>query len=167
VSEVRARRVPHERRVACAESLLRERNGAAERGWPTQEWLRRREALARSAAGGDSLAVESLLLVRREWLRAARPDAVPDAELALYGEDTFSPLLFVELCESARLWGYTCPFVRPEYRADHMFPKALGGPTESRNRLTLCEWHNTAKSMDVHIFPFEEGTPAWVSDLLS
>jgi hypothetical protein len=54
----------------------------------------------------------------------------------------------------------------PARSCDHLFPRALGGPTDARNRLTLCDWHNTAKSMDVHIFPWEEGLPPWVLDVL-
>ena len=84
----------------------------------------------------------------------------------MYGEDTFDPLRFSEPCESARLWGYPCPFEGAQSAADHLYPKSLGGPTVAENRLTLCRWHNTAKSMDVHIFPWEEGVLVWVPRIL-
>ncbi len=164
---------PYARRVACAEALLRARAAASGRGWSSAEWRRRADDLltsSRSAdAGGlntDATAVEGLLLVGREWLAALRHPEHPTVQRIVYGDDTFDPLAYSEPCESARLWGYACPFGEMPIRADHLFPRALGGPTDSRNRLTLCHWHNTAKSMDIHIFPFEEGLPAWVVDVL-
>jgi hypothetical protein len=158
---------PFGRRVDCAEALLRERHQASVRGWTAAEWVSRQDRFARSSEdNGDKRTVEGLLLIGREWLRGLNHTQIATLELSAYGENTFDPLLFTEACESPRLWGYDCPFADAPKAADHLFPKSLGGPTDTANRLTLCQWHNTAKSMDVHIFPWEEGVPDWVPSLL-
>lgn len=95
-------------------------------------------------------------------MRSIGHPEVERLELRVYGKDTFEGLEFSEPCQSDRLWGYECPFADALFAADHLYPKSLGGVTDARNRLTLCQWHNTAKSMDVHDFPWEHGTPEWV-----
>lgn len=154
--------------MGCAEALLRERHAAFTRRWPAEEWTNRKESLLSSLAGEieDAQTVEGLVLVGREWLRGLAHPEIATLEKTAYGGDTFDPLVFSEECQSDRLWGYECPFRGSEFAADHLFPRSLGGPTDARNRLNLCRWHNTAKSMDVHVFPWEEGIPDWVPQLL-
>jgi hypothetical protein len=160
---------PHELRFACAEALLRERHAAADRGWPAVEWSKRTNAFLSQAGGksAESLAIEGLLLVGPEWLSALSEAKKKAVRRQVYGNPTFDPILYDGVCESLRLWGYQCPFVTAAMAADHLFPRALGGITDPRNRLTLCTWHNTAKSMDVHVFPWEEGVPQWVPQTIS
>lgn len=112
------------------------------------------------------LTVEGFTLIGREWLQALGNPEVQTIERSVYGNKTFETLAFSEPCGARRLWGYACPFERAEIAADHLFPRSLGGPTDPRNRLTLCRWHNTAKSMDIHIYPWEEGIPEWLPQLL-
>jgi hypothetical protein len=78
-----------------------------------------------------------------------------------------APLLEGAPCEAERIWGYRCDLPLEYARQqDHLFPYALGGPTEARNRLTLCSWHNQVKFVDIHLFPWEEGEPLWLDPLL-
>jgi hypothetical protein len=100
--------------------------------------------------------------VSREWIEALQHPQQDTLETQIYGDRTFEPLQYHDACQAKRLWGYECPFVREPSAADHLYPHSLGGPTIAENRLTLCRWHNTAKSMDIHDFPFEEGLPSWV-----
>jgi len=71
-------------------------------------------------------------------------------------------------CYSEVIWGYECPIVDTEAGvvADHIFPYALGGVTQSTNRITLCRWHNSIKTCDIHFFPWERGEPPWVAEAL-
>lgn len=70
-------------------------------------------------------------------------------------------------CQSDRFWGYTCPLGTDSLvSADHVFPYSLGGITEAPNLLWLCDAHNRLKGGDVHVFPWELGTPSWVPPTL-
>jgi hypothetical protein len=158
--------LPFEMRVAAARELLERREQAASHGWRPEEWRERARRLVLSSTdrGDLEVMVEALTLVGREWLRAS--PSPPEAEVAVYGDRTFVPILAPGRCQSGRLWGYTCPFVEGAPSYDHLFPAALGGPTEASNLLVLCERHNLMKSMDVHVFPWEEGLPSWVDRVL-
>lgn len=72
-----------------------------------------------------------------------------------------------DACEAQIIWGYPCPLPAslPRHQ-DHMFPYGLGGPTVVTNRLTLCSVHNQVKAFDVHLYPWENGAPAWLADTL-
>ena len=58
-------------------------------------------------------------------------------------------------CESELLWGYACPLNSPQIEQDHLFPYSLGGPTNHKNRIVLCRYHNMVKAADVHRLPWE------------
>lgn len=158
--------LPFAMRVAAARELLERRERAASRGWESHEWRERtRRLLLSSSDRGDvEVMVEALTLVGREWLDASHSSL--EAGVAVYGDRTFMPILAPGPCQSGRLWGYACPFVDGAPSYDHLFPAALGGPTEASNLLVLCERHNLMKSMDVHVFPWEEGLPPWVDRVL-
>lgn len=70
-------------------------------------------------------------------------------------------------CDALRFWGYECN-VRAEkdVTSDHVFPYSLGGPTVSTNKRFLCGVHNLMKGGDVHLFPWEEGEPEWLDQLV-
>lgn len=65
-------------------------------------------------------------------------------------------------CQASLVWGYDCPFDFEEFQADHLFPFAFGGPTVTENKVWLCPTHNSVKSADVHLFPWEAAQPAWL-----
>jgi hypothetical protein len=67
-------------------------------------------------------------------------------------------------CGASHIWGYQCS--RNDLAADHVFPYSLGGPTTSTNKLLLCTRHNTAKSSDIHFYPWEQGEPPWLESTL-
>lgn len=70
-------------------------------------------------------------------------------------------------CGSSVFWGYRCVMTGDSApAADHIFPFAYGGPTEPSNKLYLCAEHNRLKGCDVHLFPWNEGEPAWLSLVL-
>jgi hypothetical protein len=88
------------------------------------------------------------------------------------GKRSFSsePSLSTFKCESRRIWGYECTVSIREYgriEADHVFPYALGGPTIGGNKVHLCRLHNSSKGNDFHLFPWEQGTPKWLPDIIS
>lgn len=68
-------------------------------------------------------------------------------------------------CSSFALWGYDCEMELP-LAADHLFPWALGGPTDARNKIFLCRCHNGVKGSDVHLYPWELGEPVWLREVL-
>jgi hypothetical protein len=68
-------------------------------------------------------------------------------------------------CDAPTFWGMECAFGYPPV-ADHVFPYSLGGPTVGGNRAVLCQIHNQMKSNDLHVFPWERPTPAWVPDTI-
>jgi hypothetical protein len=70
-------------------------------------------------------------------------------------------------CVSERFWGYDC-FLRKgsTCESDHVFPYSYGGPTVPGNKKFLCKEHNKFKSNDVHLYPWEEPEPNWLSELI-
>jgi hypothetical protein len=71
------------------------------------------------------------------------------------------------LCASELIWGYKCSrSLGKEVQADHLFPYSLGGQTVASNKVYLCSLHNQMKSNDIHIFPWENGEPVWLSNCL-
>lgn len=86
-------------------------------------------------------------------------------------EDPRGPRRFPETndslpCRAVRIWGYECDLESQRTQRDHVFPFSAGGPTEARNLIPLCRWHNQVKGSDVHVFPWTEGIPAWMHDHL-
>lgn len=70
-------------------------------------------------------------------------------------------------CGSSRIWGYECErALTSGLAADHLFPFSFGGPTLASNKLYLCARHNMCKAGDVHLFPWEEGEPPWLVEVL-
>jgi hypothetical protein len=67
-------------------------------------------------------------------------------------------------CASDQVWGYACQCREDDQllRADHLFPYALGGPTEAANKVYLCRFHNDLKGCDIHCYPWERGEPSWL-----
>ena len=68
-------------------------------------------------------------------------------------------------CMSWKMWGYKCPFHSPVLEADHLFPYSLGGPTDPRNLVLLCKYHNRVKAADIHLYPWEGGCSPWVVEM--
>ena len=62
-------------------------------------------------------------------------------------------------CESRVIWGYDCLLKEERLEHDHLFPYALGGPTHSLNRITLCRFHNMVKGNDIHQYPWHTVIP--------
>lgn len=71
----------------------------------------------------------------------------------------------VTRCRADVYWGYECT-LGEDVQFDHVFPYAFGGPTSSDNRLPLCAVHNACKGHDVHLYPWPDTAPAWLSDQL-
>jgi hypothetical protein len=78
----------------------------------------------------------------------------------------FKPQVAEGGCAAKLLWGYSCPLEGTNLQVDHEFPYSLGGPTDPRNRLILCDMHNRLKSSDLHVYPWEKGEPKWLRDIL-
>lgn len=53
-----------------------------------------------------------------------------------------------------------------EFHNDHIWPKKLGGLTDSRNRTVLCAFCNKLKSYNPSFWGWSDPIPEWVSDLL-
>lgn len=71
-------------------------------------------------------------------------------------------------CRADVIWGYACPGIwAPGLTADHLFPWGFGGPTVGDNLLPLCSLHNSLKSADIHLFPWESGQPLWLEATLA
>ncbi len=150
-------------RFSAAEAYLAELAAANDARWSAELWFTRYETLTGEGPGNDPAALgRALALVNPKW---TEPHLSPLGREALYGKPSFDRADGQPECESNLLWGYTCPFTRAARHSDHLFPASLGGPTFDANRLTLCAWHNTAKSCDVHLFPWEFGIPPWFSGL--
>jgi 5-methylcytosine-specific restriction endonuclease McrA len=77
-------------------------------------------------------------------------------------------LLTGSKCRAVNIWGYECPFSTEVcLQADHIFPYAYGGPTESANKLYLCSEHNRLKGCDLHYFDWEQSRIVWLTQLLA
>lgn len=112
---------------------------------------------------GELSLVAALSLAHPRW----RPPQISQEEIQGQRRFEAAPLLEGAPCEAERIWGYSCALARTDPRQqDHLFPYGMGGPTEARNRLTLCALHNQAKFVDVHLFPWEEGEPEWLGPQL-
>lgn len=70
-------------------------------------------------------------------------------------------------CRADIIWGYKCPLPEQTIEADHMFPRALGGPATGTNQVWLCRLHNQWKSCDLLAFPWEFGEPEWLSEQIA
>ena len=137
-------------RIAEAERylLLLERNCGS-------EWLLLRDdALARS-----DLALALSLIHPEVWNQNAHPRNVqgPRAFMTnnMYG---------TRMCDAKRYWGVECT-VDTEIdgvAADHSWPYGLGGPTTTGNIRWLCTRHNQMKSVDIHLYPWEQEWPEWL-----
>ena len=130
-------------------------------------------ALHNAAGLGWSARYEQFLEAKSslpEGLALAHPSWLPSgaSRSNIYGPELFETSTAVHRvgCESARLWLYECPFVASGLQGDHVFPRSLGGPTLAANLLSLCPLHNRLKGPDVHLYPWEEGEPSWLRDLL-
>ena len=85
------------------------------------------------------------------------------------GKRKFEPEIFTSAtrCQSKLLWGYDCKVQYSiKFQSDHLWPYALGGATVSENKKILCEIHNSFKTSDIHLFPWEEGLPSWYSQII-
>jgi hypothetical protein len=100
-----------------------------------------------------------LMLVHPRWHaldRSSALDLLP-----------FSRALRGDVCQSEKLWGYSCPLTDRSIEADHMFPKSLGGPRNGSNQVWLCSDHNLWKGQDLFNFPWENGEPQWLHQQLN
>lgn len=74
----------------------------------------------------------------------------------------------LEACQSNVIWGYECTNANgTKPHADHLFPYGLGGITDSRNQIYLCDRHNFAKGSDFHLYPWERGQQSWVAEIIN
>jgi hypothetical protein len=134
-------------------------------------WAAAREYVGRLAAAHDFLweraygeyrggrlsLPTAMLLLHPMWL----PHEV--SQTTAQGPSTFPTAApFPDPCMGHLLWGYACPFDSPAIHGDHVWPYWAGGPTVGPNRLSLCERHNSMKSGDVHLYPWELGEPHWL-----
>ena len=74
----------------------------------------------------------------------------------------------IRKCRSLELWGYSCPYTDSKIHIDHTFPWSKGGVTHFQNAMYLCDEHNRAKSIDVHLIPWENfrKNNAWIEESL-
>jgi hypothetical protein len=105
-----------------------------------------------------------LALIHKDYWSCVSP---PGGVITVLGPTSFEGISPVRTCESQRVFGYRCPRIEPTLHQDHLFPRSLGGPTVGTNRITLCDLHNYYKGMDIHFFPWEDGTPSWLEGLLT
>lgn len=108
---------------------------------------------------GELELVESLSLLHSHWWPS------PDME-EIQGKRLFEAAFqrYSGSCEATIVWGYGCDLPLADGgEFDHLFPYAYGGPTIAANRIRLCRWHNGAKGSDVHLYPWEQGEPAWLA----
>jgi hypothetical protein len=79
------------------------------------------------------------------------------------GNATFKANPEVARCHSEIFWGYDCPITNTKTHIDHIFPWSRGGMTHSSNSIYLCELHNSLKSSDIHVYPWEKSLGAiWI-----
>jgi len=79
-------------------------------------------------------------------------------------------LVGTRYCAAADYWGVECASQRrldAEIVADHAWPYSLGGPTVVGNIRWLCRRHNSVKSSDVHLYPWEGLWPDWLNEQLA
>ena len=109
---------------------------------------------------------EYLVLIHPKWYQE---EAAADEVCPVRGRGGFrqggrdSP----GACESFRYWGYRCPWPNDRGEYDHWFPRSLGGPTDLRNAMWLCKWHNKmAKGADIHVLDPQKERLQWFEDTL-
>jgi hypothetical protein len=121
------------------------------------DWERNRERALES----DELALK-LCLIHPDWFE-------PEIKIGddPRGRRAFSTIPPVgQVCQSNAVWGYDCSIDDGMLVADHLYPFSAGGPTESRNLVWLCKWHNSVKSSDIHLVDWEAVDCRWVDDLI-
>lgn len=72
------------------------------------------------------------------------------------GNISFKSNTEIGKCNAIDFWGYDCPLQDPKTQIDHVFPWSRGGMTHSSNSIYLCELHNSLKSSDIHVYPWEK-----------
>jgi hypothetical protein len=119
------------------------------------------DPLLSSYTDGEGDIVLALALLHPKWLP-------PWAPVNFRGSQTFGIGVDARFnhCNSRLLWGYECPFDGGVMHSDHLFPWALGGHTVGGNRVVLCNAHNSMKSSDIHVYPWERPVPEWASEAL-
>ena len=113
---------------------------------------------------GDLSTPQQLFLCNPMWYPITDFDAVQER---IQGVRPFSAHRGLETCRSDELYGYECPVTLADpvhCEHDHLFPYSLGGPTDPRNRISLCTWHNREKGSGIHVFKWELGAPPWVPE---
>lgn len=120
------------------------------------------EGLYERHKGGELTIEESMVLIN--------PRFYEDSSLA---HTVRGPRRFVSeaglagvSCQSKLIWGYACS-LHGQLAADHLWPFSLGGPTIATNKLYLCGRHNSIKTGDIHLYPWEQGMPMWLEFTLS
>ena len=136
-------------RIAIGHQYLRL---LAEPAWPT--W---RDGFSRYQAGELSVP-EALSLAHPLWLADRRRQATVQGERRFPREEGSH----LARCKAQAIWGYPCDIDAP-IQFDHWFPYAFGGPTIAANRLPLCEVHHKSKGADVHLYPWRDEEPSWLS----
>jgi hypothetical protein len=122
------------------------------------EW----ETHRREADVNGDLALQ-LCLIHPEWYSPLMSMGRPDPR-GPRGFATAPPV--GQRCQSSYIWGYECKIASSRPVADHLYPFEAGGPSDARNLVWLCEWHNRVKSNDIHLLPWEEMDLTWVAEVL-
>ena len=123
------------------------------------EWEANRE-LAKSS---DDIALQ-LCLAHPEWYSPDVSIGQPDPR-GPRGFQTNPPI--GQGCQSERIWGYSCQLGSTKLVADHLYPYGAGGPSDARNLVWLCEWHNRVKSADIHLLPWDSMDLSWLPEVLA
>ena len=104
-----------------------------------------------------------LCLIHPDWYSPSISVGKPDPR----GPRAFStPAPVGQHCQSSHIWGYVCAIPSSRMVADHLYPYEAGGPTDARNLVWLCEWHNQVKSNDIHLWPWDSVDLSWIADVL-
>jgi len=127
--------------------------------------------LYESYISGDLTFIQSLTLVnpiQYERISFFTEQRIWNEQIKIQGQRTFEvePAKHVIVCQSHVFWGYFCPLNDRIITADHIFPYSFGGPTDGRNKIHLCEFHNKTKSNDLHNCPWEQwidNPPQWLA----
>ncbi len=139
-------------RIAYGARLLERRAGMS------ADW--EANVITARADGDDVL---RLCLVHPEWYLSGMALGQSDPR----GSRRFkTPPPIGEACQSLRIWGYSCSLPSERLEADHLFPYESGGPTDGRNLVWLCSWHNRVKSNDIHLVPWSTVDLSWVDEVL-
>lgn len=122
------------------------------------------ETCVQEATIDDDL-ISKLCLIHPEWYN---PQIKISGQYDPRGPRNFTtqPSGFQE-CQSNQVWGYMCMLEKESIVADHLYPYAAGGATDSRNLVWLCGWHNRVKSSDIHLVDWDGIDLTWIDDLLT